>query len=729
MDTQEKPDQASDELNPGQANYDRLTNGRDFGTSTASSATDDSNIAALRAAEKPQSTTGATNGAAAVGAAGLSAREAGLPDNSQKSLYNSADKLSPVGRIAGMVRANKGKGLLAGGGMTALIVGLAFGIGTIATYEIETIEKNLVADVSRIEKHSEKRRAQRDIQTTINRALRKLRGTKAEQAKIAAEDAAAGELTKAIDSFDITSPEVTADLAKSGIRVTTDSEGKFSGIKDATGKDITHTIGTDDVAFNQVEAALPEWDVGQIESFRTLLIDHASASFTGIPEGTAPEDVDNVIKNSVENGASESEIKAASVQEKTATATDPNAPVDPNATAKGSLAANEAGPLGDALNATNKAIADGATPAAAVEAGAEAVHLGTPLLAAAVATTVCTLKNDVDKASRSRVPKIMKLLIRHMTLLASATQEVHSGKIKAATMAKLIAIYNGDSSLKAKGTEAALPFSNSAAWARISGKSVNTNRSAFGYTPDINNSARPTANAGSKIVDQLDSITRNTGLSAACGALTSKYGFIVQGVFGLVQLASDADSLGASQVALSLGFAGVNETIKHVVLPEIIKYFTVYGINGLEESVQILNNTHAGGFLAFGDYARRVGGSPLSSDATDKVVASAARDEQTQQSQLSWANRTFAVSNPHSLTARLAINLPTTRAGMAVGFASFLTNLPKTIGSTFGSLLFSNRAAAAGFGTNSAKAYGITAYGFTDQEIDRMPIQLPTKST
>ncbi len=658
-------------------------------------------------------------------------RDDGMYDPSGDST-GGLSALSFAGGFTGLLRRNKGKGI-AGAVSTVLVFTAILGIGSVATYELETIEKNLVADVSKIEKHFEKKRAQRDIQKALSRTLRKLHGTKAQKAQIAAEEAAGGELTKAVDSFDVTDPEIKGQLEKAGLKVNVDGDGNFKSLSDNAGVDITESLATDEAAFAQVEGALPEWDVGQIESFRSLLVEHANASLSGIPEDTKPGDVDKVIKNAVQNGATEVDLANATAEEAAVETEVPpeqppaNTPPDPNASGNRAAAGEQAGVLGDALKATDAAYTGGASPEAAVEAGAESVHLGNALFASAIATTVCSLKQDVSSASKSRVPKIAKLLIRHFTLLASVTQEMHSGKLNSANLAKVIQIYNGDQTAKATLSnpypERAQPFSRSAAWQRITGGTVNANPLLKdgkthdpNYTPDINKSSLPTKNAGNKIVDKLDSITRKTGLDAACGALTSKYGFAIQGVFGVVQLLSDIGSLGASQVALTAGIISAQEGIKYFVLPEIIKYFTPLGLNGLEDSAQWLNNAHVGGILSFDDYGRRIGASPVTGATLDSVVTSANDDSLHEIARMTWTDRTFSFDNPNSLVARMAVSLPTSNASIVSGISSFFTNLPSTLGHTFSSLLFMHQASALAV-TNSEKAYGITQYAFTDAEL------------
>ena len=150
--------------------------------------------------------------------------------------------------------------------------------------------------------------------------------------------------------------------------------------------------------------------------------------------------------------------------------------------------------------------------------------------------------------------------------------------------------------------EASLPFTSSAAWQRATGGVVSSS------TPDMDDSVRPAANAGSKIVDDINALVNPLGGNLVCRLVTSWVGGVIQGFAGVAQFIADDSTFGFAEGATIAAVSGFQAMLKYTLIPSIIKYFTPIGIDGREDSVQQINNSDAGLNLAFGDYSRKLGG-------------------------------------------------------------------------------------------------------------------------
>ncbi|HVC36347.1 MAG TPA: hypothetical protein VNE40_02800 [Candidatus Dormibacteraeota bacterium] len=628
-------------------------------------------------------------------------------------------------RISGLLKTSPRKSLVGGGIGGGIIVLIIFGMSAIIPYELVHIEKTLIAYESKVEQRFEKRAAQKVLQKVVCWHLKAgCKNIPGDNKPSAAEDRTAqadGEnLSTEMENFDFTDPVVIADLAKVGYTVVIDpSTGEFNGLKNAEGQDVTQEIGNNGVVFSDLETALPEWSVGQEISFRPVMIDEAGVSFSGLPD-TQNDDVQKTIEGKIVNGASGDELVTANEEETGGQppANDTNA----NDLTQYTDANNQSGALGKALDAANQAASNGATGETAVEAGVKSFDFGNPIFLTSIASTACGLEKDVSHASSTRVPKIMSLLIRHGNLVLTLADQLKAGKLTGHEVKQVMKIFNGDPSAKpnSNGTpsEASLPFTSSAAWQRSTGGLVSNN------TPDINTSSLPTQNSGTKIFGKLRGILNKSGATFSCHALTSPFGFIIQGFAGVFQIAADGFSFGTAQVAFTAGIIAVQQGIQHFVLPDIIRYFTPYGINGSENSVQFLNNADAGLFLSFSNYSRRIGGIPLTTPQADNLTAMASHESLVAFNQLPWINRMFDTSNPISLVSRLASDVPQSLGQVASSTVSYFTNITRTIPHYAAAIFLLDKVSALNNTTYPGDPYGATQYAFMDNEINKYdPVQ------
>jgi hypothetical protein len=632
----------------------------------------------------------------------------GKTDQVGRGYSNKKDKPSKTKLVIKGIGKYK-KGIATGGGGGGIMVALIFAILAFVPFELVHIEKNILNYESKIEQRFENKAASDIMQKVMNRANKKAAASRAEDSQTEAKN---GEtLASEMDSFDITSPQIIDDLGKVGITVSINpTTGAFEGIKDSAGNDITGEVATNDTLFNNIEAQLPEWQAGQLESFRSLMVDHAGASFRALPD-TAGDNVEKTIVDNVTNGADPLEIATASTEEQGKPAPNDTSTATAQSYAN---ATNEAGQLGTAEAAAEAAANAGESGTAAVEAGVSSFgsSLGNPLLLSTVASTGCGLIKDVTIASKDRVPTIMKLLMRHGTLLISLADQLKTGHITSSEVNQTMKLLNGTPGLlNSDGTksEASLPFSSSAAWQNITG---NTG----GIT--IDKTSLPTKNTGTKIVNDINSALNESHANLVCSVENSPFGFVANGFAGVVQVAADGFSLGSAQVVIIAGNVAAMATIHYVVLPEIIKYFTPFGINGSEDAVQFLNNSDAGLNLSFNDYARRLGANPVTSSTASNLVAEANKSQIQTEAQQSWVNRTFALSNPLSLVSRVVSGLPIGISSMSTSIMNYFTSIPVSLFHNF-SAVFLPKSYAAVPTTAPGEAYGITQYAFTDNEVNK----------
>lgn len=620
---------------------------------------------------------------------------------------------------------NHKKGTAVGGGVIGFFIFLiVFSAGFLISHELVTIAETLFKYAFVIEEHFEKKADSTLMQKMVCMRTKNCKsGTDPDNptddensSPSAAQEAEAvssgEELTVDMDTFPITSLTVIDDLAEAGITETS-SKGALTGLENSSGDDITQDIASNtDGAADAVELGLPAWNVGQEESFIPLMAEHAGATFDPI----TPENEDNpdkAIEDDVLDGATQSQIAAdASVE-------DNQAQPSKNDTTQTDLfndGQQDTGVLSNEINATNQAIDSGKSSTVAIADGeAAASNLGPTLLASTAASDLCSIKAVVGIAALERVPKILTLLIRHGSLLISLADELKSGDLSSGVVSSVMQLYNGDPTAApttaSNGTttpaEASLPFSSSSAWQSASGGSGGV---------AIDASALPTANAGTAVFNNINHYIKLSVVGPlVCAVENSPFGFIANGIAGGVQLFT---SEFGSTVIAAAGVLAVQQTIQHVLIPEILKYFTPVGLDGLEDSVQETNNDSAGLSAASSDYSRSLGANPVTNTTATQISSEATAQQDVAESRLPLVDRTLALSNPDSLASHILDNMPVGIAATINGAISYLISIPATIFHNL-STVFSSRVSALTQVTPAAQAAGITQYAFTDSALDK----------
>ena len=617
------------------------------------------------------------------------------------------------------------KGTAAGGGVVGLFIFLAiFGAGFVVTHELVTIEKTLLRYEAKIEQKFEKTAGKKLMQKIICIRTKSCKpGTEgdgedskgstenADPAASAPDEALNTEMNAAADS--LTSPVVEADLAKAGVIEST--AGGDLTLKDSSGANITDDISSNtDGAGDLVETAIPEFDEGQVQSFGPEMTLHAGVTEDPITSENE-KDPTKAVEDDVLDGASSAEIVAD------AEVVDNQAP-NKNATAAQTAAdTTNAGTLSDEINATDKAIAQGESSTKAIAAGEEAAgtDLAGTVAVSSAASEVCSIDKIATDAAKSRVPKIVTLLIRHGALVLSLADELKAGALNGGVVNKVMGLFNGNPSApptvdpttgKSVPSQDVLPFSDSEEYQKASG--------GTGGVP-IDSSSLPTANAGTAVVSDINGVLKKSVFGdLTCKIENSPFASLANGLVGIAQIVGDIGSIGAAQILETAGLVALQQTIQHVIIPDILKYFTPVGLDGLESSTQLGNNAGLGMNLASNDYARSEGANPVPTTTANTLASEATQEQNIADSRLSWVNRTFALSNTDSLVSRLITHVPLGLSATINGAVNYLETIPSSLLHDL-STIFSPRVSALTAVKAPGVSDGVTQYAFTDSSTDK----------
>jgi hypothetical protein len=624
-----------------------------------------------------------------------------------------------IQRIIGTFSRHKGGAAAGGGAILVSVLVVILGAGFVVSHEIITLEKTFIKYEMKIEQHFEKKAS--------NKLLQKMICLQAQTCKKGTDDGAdedpAAEngdanpnptsneaLANEMKDIDLTSKPVAAALDAQGIEEVKGPSGNLEELKDtSTGADVTDDVATDtNGVADSIASALPAEEYGQETSFRADVVEHAGVNEDPSPAAD-PDDTDKAIEDNVLKGATEEEIAGE------AAITDSNKGTNESA-ANYSEGVAEGGALGQELSAADKGI-DNAEPEPAVEEGVEDINVGDPVFLSSTASTLCSIDNLVTKSSDSRVPKIDTLLIRHGMLLVSLADELKVGDLSGGALNKVMSIFNGNSSAKptidpttgkSVPDPSSYPLSDSEAYQSASGNSG-------GIAMD--DSSLPTENDGSKILGTVNGLLDKTVVGPMiCKAEGTIFGTVLNAFGNTAQIFETIASGGLSEVATIAANLALFAEIQHTVIPEILKYFTVVGLDGLENAAQWGNNAGAGLNLASNDYARSIGANPVTTPVASQIASEATQEQNIAQSRLSWVDRTVALSNPDSLASHLLMDMPVGLAATINGAINSLVKLPATLIHTLSSI-FSTRAQAAAVPADPGEAAGVTQYAFTDSEL------------
>jgi hypothetical protein len=590
----------------------------------------------------------------------------------------------------------KRRNQLIGGGLvtTVIVGGILVMAGFLAQHEAVHIEQVIAQAESRFLS---------DMKKHYERKIVKKVYKKAKNAKAAEEDAKANPdepLTDEIDKIAADPHALDPYLEARGLKPIYNGDNLVD-VQDAEG----NSVSPDDEAFSDIIDEMSVEDV--IKVFDPVVVSQVGEPLDPFPKDdpNSEKDPQKTLDSDIKNGASDQAIAEADakVNEQDAKQTD-NKTKDADNAAKVAEEKAASGPLADAINTADDVAAKGGTAADAISAGVDAFKskLGASLtdkfFITGMVTMICNFEKAVQVAADARVPEIMTLLMRNGGLfLAFADHEKNNAgpakapQLTSAQVKAMMSVVQGNPNA-VKPTKSDpdpvedMPFSRSAEWHSDLGLPVTntTNPNGDNYTPASTAAASPTKNAGTKIVDTIQTFMNDTGFSFACQILTSAFGIIIQLAAGIGQIISSIGSFGAADAAILAGNIALQQFLFSYVLPQVLQYFTNLGI-GLVSPVPFINNVGVGVNLSAGTASRFEGALPMTHAKTKTVQAQLVRAQFIEEQRKPFMYRAFAMDNPYSLTYRFMNNLPAplTTRGILATISDYFVNLPSTLGRVF----------------------------------------------
>jgi len=652
-----------------------------------------------------------------------------------KGLSAVANK-TPVGKVISLMGKNKTASAGIMGGLTSIILIFAFLFGMFVTHEINIIQQDLVnyedKAVSLVVHEATKQIFKRVFCNKLSGvSLIAARCTKYKNSE--SSDSQNNPMEEDAAATDLTDPLLENSLAKQGIQVNTDptDPSQLTGFtNEATGQSITASDLSNAAVFDQFQAGIPDFSVAQINTLEPLAAADAGASFSGLPTDTS--NVDSAVEEDVvgtDNASPATADTAASGAEaptQSANQVASESGTTPQAAASDLTAANEGvgsmanifKSVSDVIQSANRSV----TLWKGLGNEGLAKNLGKSAFINIIIVDFCTIKNAVQKGVKYKIPTTMGLLIRQSSSLMSIGDQMKvPGKLTGKQISQYTNLYNGNpaatAAIKANPKlandpnvkNATLPFDKSAAWFSMTGQS-----SSPSTNPGIpiSQSSLPTLTGPQMILAKINNDLNIAGTGLVCSVDSGLFGDIISGGLFVAQVVAGGISLGTSQLLVGSAVGGAQLFIYNYLDPLIAKYFTPIAMDGLESSVQLLNNSDAGANLMFNLFSQRLGGQPLTNTQAVSLNARAIKSQQIAQSQLSFYNRTFAVSNPSSLVSKVMLLMPISRIGMANSFVNDILHAPLMIIKTFGDILSGTKVYALS-PSDPGSAYGFTQYGFT----------------
>jgi hypothetical protein len=612
------------------------------------------------------------------------------------------------------------KGFLAGGGIIGIIVAaILLVFSFVLSHELLTIEADLLREFTKIEQHFEKEEDQTMMQHLACRVM-PASCPASKDPKDPADEKGGGDtgdnhpLGEDMDKFSFEDPTIKDALAKQDIDVSAaDAAGDITLTDEDTGELVTpEDIASDSSLANRIQEAVPEESVGDMEDFVGVAEKNADATFAGAPD-TDQDNTPQTIEDDVSEGnAGENAVDSTISDSST------------NPTESSTTGKPLGGELGEATDAAETALKDGESVTQATQTGVDdllgqegAEEAASEEDIAADAAIACSYEKAIKTAAKDRIPTIVSLLIRHGATLLSLADQLKSGHITGNEVNSTMEMLNGNPSAKVSNTDKGtanddtLPFSASATWQQAIG---NPNAAA---SPSILASALPTSNGAQAVFDDLDSIVQDTGMGHVCSILTSPFSIVLQLGVGLGELVTNIGDFGATEFAQATASTAFILTMQYKVLPEIIQYFTPINLSGAENSVQFMNNSGAGINLASNDYARSLGGEPLSDSDADSIAMESTQEDQIAEANLPWTQRVFSMDNPNSLISNIALDMPVSLGQTVSKVGDYFMQLPSALMRAVGSIFSGHIALAQSADSNPGTLYGVTQYGFTDSEL------------
>lgn len=685
--------------------------------------------------------------------------------------FNPTDKMGVAGvavkglkAVGKYVGKHKETSLLAGGGITtAFLIGIAIA-ASLVTFAMKDVEKTIthVADAATNEMINVAQRhfmadalcrelaanpaAAAQANCTAKQNSNPEDNTdatpQAEQAQQQQADAADGgtSVVSEIDSFKFTDPAVMRYLEDHNITVKTsiaaDGTVQLDGLFDTAGNPITvDQILSDPTVGGVMENALPAAKVGTVTTADAITEEQSGADFNGYTEQE-----DQNPEQTTEAEVLDTNIGSPGTAD-TFASNETVKPEPPSQNGKSQITPKQGGEVGASetmLTTAEQAIAQGDTESQVMQAVTDKLNSeyggseGDALLASAAASEVCGVLKVAQTASQARIVSILSLLTRHFSTLAAAADESTTSSGRAKTTRFFMNMLDGNPAaptfissptknnhLRKIANIAKMPWTKSAGYLIDTGQSssINSDPTSANYNPPLAASSTPTLDSGTMVVNDVQAAVGDVGGQAVCAVEDSPFGFVANASANLADFVSSIGDFGLSTLLTAGLTTAAQQVVQHVLIPKIVAYFTPVALDGLEYGTQWFNNANAGGTIMFANYARSIGGQPMTPATANKTYTVAMNAQQkTYDATTSFSQRVFALSNPQSLVSRLAIDLPVSRLGYLSTMGNYLSSLPSMLMHTFSTIISPPSLLAANNNYSPAAADSITEYGLTNSQ-------------
>ncbi len=649
-----------------------------------------------------------------------------LTDNQESGLFNPKSGNSGLSRI---FNKKNNKKLLGGGIAGGLITLIVLGFAGIATYELQTIAKIIGNEEDKIVRSSMDKASKHILKNILCwKKVAKCKPNNPDNEPPPEENpteeayaSSNGEgLTNDINNFDFTDPNIESMLNNEGITISRDASGNFNGLLNPDGTMITPEDITNDTSgvFERLDSALPEFNVGEVTSFRDLMFKFANADWNILPD--TPSDTASSAAQEIEDadaeGASGSVAAAEAVQsieDQNQTQPNSNNPGQTSIDQQSLSNANQT--TGELTNAENTVIKDVNAGETASNAIADATNslksslskgaAFKSLSALAAIQDACMFDKLMNDQIVKHIPQIIGLLIRNGTTTLSLASQLTSGKITGQEFSAVMKMYNGNPNAPS-GSNDALPFSASSAWKSATGET--------GGIP-IDSSSLPSIDGVMSGMSKVNNIINDIpGGKTVCNVSNNPLGGLIVTIGGIaISGGIDFSSFGAGEGGIIALQAAVLVAINTAV-PQIIKTMVPVNLMGFQNAVQNMDNTDAGLNLAYNNYSRTMGGMPqtYSQSIQNNTIADASIN--AQQSRLSFFDRTFALNNPYSLISRFAVNIPLNLSATMFSVLNYISRIPVILFHGLSSIIISPSVYAATQDNNyPGEQYNLTQYAIS----------------
>lgn len=300
----------------------------------------------------------------------------------------------------------------------------------------------------------------------------------------------------------------------------------------------------------------------------------------------------------------------------------------------------------------------------------------------------CAIKGYANQAKEQIYETRSVPLMRQGNMLLVAADQLKEGDVTSPEVSEFMkSFHDGDEH-----------FNQSAGYKRATGGVVTDKN------PDLSDEAKPNENG---LLSLADTINDLPGVpEAVCNVAGSFLGGLVLQV---VEIGAAVFTGGVSLIA-SLGSEAALLAFDKV-FPSIVKLFANLTVTGDEKPIAFTNMADAGLNLSKNEYARSIGGRPLTDAEAFDVQSAYKSDQLAEIKSRGLVYRFFSPDHHYSYTAKAIAYRPHSTKQTLMQLAS----LPKFVMGKLSNSLFGLQPA---YADSAANPYGITQYGFTDDEIN-----------